>query len=82
MKTRYNDFLEVQDWIVLDRKTFYMYNDDETPFIAVKVKIGSSTEETVAFTCTAVSEKTVDIVRWMSEKEYLNLCANSGIIIW
>ena len=82
MKTRYSNFLDVQDWIVLDRKTFYMYNNDETPFIAVKVKIGTLTEEQISFTHTSINKINFDIIRWIPEKEYLALCENRGIIIW
>ena len=81
MKTRRNTFLEIQNWIILDKHTFHMYNTDETPFTALKVKIGTTIEEKIEIN-SQYSQKVFDIIRWISEKEYLQLAENSGIIIW
>ena len=81
MKTRRNTFLEIQNWIILDKHTFHMYNTDETPFTALKVKIGTTIEEKIGIN-SQYSQKVFDIIRWISEKEYLQLAENSGIIIW
>ena len=58
-----------------------MYNTDETPFTALKVKIGTTIEEKIEIN-SQYSQKVFDIIRWISEKEYLQLAENSGIIIW
>ena len=81
MKTRRNTFLETQNWIILDKHTFHMYNTDETPFVALKVKIGTTIEEKVGLN-SQYSRNVYDIIRWIPEKEYTRLIKNSGVIIW
>lgn len=81
MKTRRNTFLDVQDWVILDKKVFHMYNEDETPFSVLKVKIGNVIEDNIDFN-SHYTKKVFDIIRWISEKEYTKLIENSGVIIW
>ena len=81
MKTHYSIFFDVSDWIVLDKKILNMYNDDEIPFAAVKVKIGVYTEESVNLH-NQHTQKDFDIIRWIPESEYSRLRANEGTIIW
>ena len=81
MKTHYDTFFDIGDWVVLDRKVLNMYNDDETPFNVIKVKIGVYTEESVGLNSQHI-QKDFDIIRWITEKEYTRLRANEGTVIW
>lgn len=72
----YADYLAIEDWEVLDTKECHFYNDDETTFGAICVKIG---------TITSVKGNTIeknDIVRWISNSEYQRLRANCGVIVF
>lgn len=77
---RYADYLAVENWEVLDMKVFHYYNDDESNFVAVCVKIGTLTSYNNSITG-AKLEKT-DIVRWISNGEYQRLKRNSGVIVF
>jgi len=81
MKNHYNTFFNISDWVILDRKNLNMYNDDETPFTALKVKIGIYTEENISMH-NKYTKKDFDIIRWIAEQEYFHLRKNEGTIIW
>lgn len=74
----YADYLAVEDWEVLDTKVFRFYNDEETKFGAVCVKIG---------VITSINKKNKelekrDVIRWISNGEYLRLKKGSGVVIF
>lgn len=72
----YNDFFAVEDWEVVDTKVCRFYNDDETLFGAVCVKIG------VLHILKGNHMEETDILRWISNGEYLRLRENSGVIVF
>lgn len=76
----YSDYLDVEKWEVLDTKVCHFYNDDETPFNAVCVKIGTYTEYKTTITGVVATHN--DIIRWISNGEYAALRKNSGQIIF
>lgn len=76
----YNDFLKVEDWKILDTKTCHFFNEDETPFEAVCVEIGTMTTFKTNI-CGAQIEKQ-PIVRWISRLQYEILKKNSGVVIF
>lgn len=69
----YANYFAVEDWEVLDTKVCHFYNDDETAFGAVCVKIGVLTSHNTVKT---------DIIRWISNGEYQRLKKNSGVVIF
>lgn len=72
----YADYLAIEDWKILDKKVCHFYNEDETAFGAICVKIG---------TMTSIKENLIeknDIVRWISNGEYQRLRVNSGKIVF
>ena len=75
------NFYDVRNWVVLDTKTVNMYDDNETPFVAVKLKVGVLDIEEININNT-YSKCSVDIIRWISKKEFDRLIINSGIVVW
>ena len=76
----YIDYLNVEDWKILDTKICRFFNDEETPFEAFQVEIGTKTTYS-----NDVKGKAVDktaVIRWISRAQYENLKKNSGVIIF
>lgn len=74
----YADYLAVEDWKVLDTKVCRFYDDEETKFGAVCVKIG-------VITSLDKSNRTIekhDVIRWISNGEYLRLKKGSGVVVF
>lgn len=76
----YNDFLNVEDWKILDTKTCRFFNEDETPFEAICVEIGTMT--TFKTNINGYYMEKQPIVRWISRLQYETLKRNSGVVIF
>ena len=76
----YNDFLNVEDWKILETKTCRFFNEDETPFEAICVEIGTMT--TFKTTINGSRLEKQPIVRLISRSQYETLKRNSGVIIF
>lgn len=76
----YNDFLNIEDWKILDTKTCRFFNEDETPFEAVCVEIGTMT--TFKTNINGCHMEKQPIVRWISRLQYETLKKNSGVVIF
>ena len=76
----YNDFLNVEDWKILDTKTCRFFNEDETPFEAVCVEIGTMT--TFKTNINGCHMEKQPIVRWISRLQYETLKKNSGVVVF
>lgn len=73
-------FLPVENWKILEEKTFHFLSDEETPFSAVCLEIGTlTTFKPTVFGNTL--EKT-PIIRWITKTEYEALKKNSGVVIF
>lgn len=77
---RYNDFLNVEDWKILDSKICRFFNEDETPFEAICVEIGTMT--TFKTNINGCRMKKYPIIRWISRLQYETLKKNSGVVIF
>ena len=77
---RYNDFLNVEDWKILDSKICRFFNEDETPFEAICVEIGTMT--TFKTNINGCRMKKYPIIRWISRLQYETLKNNSGVVIF
>lgn len=76
----YNDFLNVEDWKILDTKICRFFNEEETPFEAICVEIGTMTIVKTTIDGSRLEKK--PIVRWISRSQYETLKRNSGVIIF
>ena len=76
----YNDFLNVEDWKILDTKTCRFFNEDETPFEAICVEIGTMT--TFKTNINGCYMEKQPIIRWISRLQYETLKKNSGVVIF
>ena len=76
----YNDFLNVEDWKILNTKTCRFFNEDETPFEAICVEIGTMT--TFKTNINGCHMEKQPIVRWISRLQYETLKKNSGVVIF
>lgn len=76
----YNDFLNVEDWKILDTKTCRFFNEDETPFEAICVEIGTMTTFKTTIRGSQIEKR--PIVRWISRLQYETLRRNSGVVIF
>ena len=77
---RYNDFLNVEDWKILDSKICRFFNEDETPFEAICVEIGTMT--TFKTNINGCRMEKYPIIRWISRLQYETLKKNSGVVIF
>lgn len=77
---RYNDFLNVEDWKILDSKICRFFNEDETPFEAICVEIGTMT--TFKTNINGYHMEKYPIIRWISRLQYETLKKNSGVVIF
>lgn len=76
----YNDFLNVEDWKILDSKICRFFNEDETPFEAICVEIGTMT--TFKTNINGCHMEKRPIIRWISRLQYETLKKNSGVVIF
>ena len=76
----YNDFLNVEDWKILDSKICRFFNEDETPFEAICVEIGTMT--TFKTNINGCHMEKYPIIRWISRLQYETLKKNSGVVIF
>lgn len=76
----YNDFLNVEDWKILETKTCRFFDDYETPFEALCVEIGTMT--VCKTTIHGLEFEKQPIIRWLSRRQYENLVKNSGVVIF
>lgn len=81
MKNLHPNFYDIDNWVILDTMVVNMYDENETPFIAMKVKIGVLDAEEISINNT-YSKRTFDIVRWISKKEFDRLRSGAGVIVW
>ena len=75
-----NEFFTVDCWEVLMTRSCYFYNEDNTPFEAVCVRVGNS--YSVKTTLYGTEMLTKPIVRWMTRKEYEGLKKYSGAVVF
>ena len=75
-----NDFLNVEDWKILDSKICRFFNEDETPFEAICVEIGTMT--TFKTNINGCHMEKQPIIRWISRLQYETLKKNSGVVIF
>lgn len=81
MKNLHPNFYDIDSWIILDTMAVNMYDEHETPFIALKVKIGVLDVEEIGINNT-YSKHSFDIIRWISKKEFDRLRNGAGVIVW
>lgn len=74
------DYLPIEDWKIVDKRTFHFYDENETSLEAICVEIGvmNSFNSTISGT----SLVKTPIIRWISEAQYNNLKKNSGVVIF
>ena len=73
-------YIEVENWKILEEKTFHYYSEEETPFNAVLVEIGTLT--TFKPTVFGNMVEKTPITRWITRTEYEALLRNSGVVIF
>lgn len=73
-------FLPIENWKILEEKTFHYYSEEESPFNAVLVEIGTLT--TLKPTVFGSTIEKTPITRWITKTEYKALRRNSGIVIF
>lgn len=73
-------YIEVENWKILEERTFHYYSEEETPFEAVHVEIG--TLATLHPTAFGNEIKKTPITRWITKTEYEALRRNSGVVIF
>ena len=76
----YNDFFKVEDWKIINTTTCHHYNEDETPFEAICVEIGTYNVFKTKINSCALEK--YPIIRWISRAQYESLKKNSGVIIF
>lgn len=81
MKNLRSNFYDIDNWIILDSVVVNMYDDNETPITAMKIKIGVLDVEEININNT-YSKHSFDIIRWISKKEFDRLKENAGVVIW
>ena len=73
-------YYNVENFEIVDERTFHFYNDEETPFVAVQIIIGKNSAYNVRGTGVDIIE--TPIIRWISKNEYNRLLEGSGTIIF
>lgn len=81
MTNLHPNFYDIDNWIILDTMVVNMYDENETPLIAMKVKIGVLDAEEININNT-YSKRTFDIIRWISKNEFDRLRNRAGVIVW
>jgi hypothetical protein len=75
-----SEFFPVEKWEVLMTKNCYYYDEDNTPFKAVCVRVG-----TLYFLKTSINGVemvSTPIIRWFSEKNYNSFNSYNGAVIF
>ena len=75
-----NEFFTVDRSEVLMTRSCYFYNEDNTPFEAVCVRVGNSYSFNTTLYGTEMLMK--PIVRWMTRKEYEGFKKYNGAVIF
>lgn len=81
MKNLRPNFYDIDNWIILDTMMVKMYDEKETPIMALKVKIGVLDAEEININNT-YSKRSFDIIRWITKKEFDRLKNGAGVIVW
>jgi len=81
MKNLRPNFYDIDNWIILDTMMVKMYDEKETPIMALKVKIGVLDAEEININNT-YSKRSFDIIRWITKKEFDRLRNGAGVIVW
>ena len=81
MKNLRPNFYDIDNWIILDTMMIKMYDEKETPIMALKVKIGVLDAEEININNT-YSKRSFDIIRWITKKEFDRLKNGAGVIVW
>lgn len=76
----YNDFFKVEDWKIINSTICHHYNEEETPFEAICVEIGTMTTFKTNINGCHIEKQ--PIIRWISRSQYETLKRNSGVIIF
>ena len=74
-------YYNMEDWMILDMRQAHMYDENETPFTIMKVKIGTLCVEELRINNT-YSEHNFDIIRWITKNEFDRLQQGANTIIW
>ena len=74
-------YKNIEDWTVLETIVCHAFNEEETPFEALKLKIGVLDTEEISLH-NHYYKNTTDIIRWVSRNEYDYLMAHKGEVIW
>ncbi len=77
---RVSNWFPVEKFKVWETKDFNFYNEDETPFSAVKVEVGELISYTVYGGETITSR--TPIIRWISLGDYNQMMKTSGVMIF
>lgn len=75
------NFYDIDNWIILDTMVVNMYDEHETPFIAMKVKVGVLDAEKININNT-YNKSSFPIIRWITKKEFDRLRNGAGTIVW
>ena len=76
----YFDFSGVENWEVLSVENFHFFDEEETSFEAVCVKIGTMSSFKTSIHGTVIEKS--PIIRWLSRVEFESLKKNTGVIIF
>lgn len=71
----YNDIWKVEEWVITDEKECHHYNEEETPFTAVNVRIGD------LIIVNGFDVDRTPITRWMTKKHYDYLVSHTGYVV-
>lgn len=75
------NYFDINDWIIMDTKVLHMFDENETPFYAMKIKIGTLDVEEIDIN-NHYKKKSFDIIRWINKSEFDRLRTNAGVIVW
>jgi hypothetical protein len=77
----YSDFWKVEDWHILESKTCYLFDENESAFEVVNVQIGILTTYEEG-SCNRQIKSQTPITRWLTVKEFRRLKKSLGVIIF
>lgn len=75
------NYFDINDWIIMDTRVLHMFDENETPFYVMKIKIGTLDVEEIDIN-NHYKKKSFDIIRWINKAEFDRLRANAGVIVW
>ena len=76
----YTEIFPVENWEVLMTKTCHFYNEDNTPFEVVCLRMGETFS--IKTTINGSEIERIPVIRWITNKEYEYFKKNSGMVIF